>query len=321
MTPYEQYLLNDFKPYTIENNPFEAGSDRTKGTPPMNVQPQIQGELANKPVYNARGERSGSTLSDDMFDIKNKRRGNPETSKHPFVGGIGEYTRKQILPTLSSEDYAPEVPEETAPVMSAVEQYLMNHPYLAGNDFRDNAISRKKNVGEGEADLYAYQKPNEMTDTDWAYEDPDYFVDPDYGNYLIDANEYRILQERINELQGKESGYGKGDSIRDDMKYIKSGGKTYHGEGYEEPSYGLEYDKDPVFHYNPDVSWGFHLNPDRLSPATAEIIAKSIPKDRIEYEDYWGDKTGLNPVINEYRRLLGLTPVTPSGGAYMQGIY
>lgn len=294
MTPYEQYLINDFKPYSMQNNPFEVGSVNTQRTLPENTKAQIQGELANKPAYNARGERYGSTLSDDMFDIKNGRRG--ETTKHPWVGGYSDYTAN--IPVLQ--------PVEKTPI----EQYLENNPYLNGKgDFRDTAISRKKNIGDGVGNLWAESMPEENTDAFWAGEDVDNFVNQDYAKYVYDLAQKQLLEDRINVLQGKESTPGKYDSIRDDMLYLKNNGNALHDPGdiYEANSLGKEYDLDPVFNYDPEESWGFSVNPDRLSPKTAEMIARSTTQDRPIYNDYWNEPSGLNPVINMYRRMLGLS--------------
>lgn len=314
MDAYEEYLLNEFRPYTIQNNPFEVGSDRTKKVPQMDMSAQIQGELANKPAYDASGRRYGSTLSDDMFDIKNNRRGNPETSNHPWVGGYSDY--------LDMSEPIPEVQPAKTQTQELIQNYINA---MTAGDIRDQG-GRKKFIGEGDGKLYAYAPfggltdQYGMTDTDWAYEG-DQFVDPDYEQYLVALDKYKLLKDRINVLQGKESEKGVGDSIYDDMKYIKSGGNTYHGDGAQSFNWDREYDKDPIFNYDEDSSYGFSVNPNRLSPKTAELIAKGTTQDRSEYQDYWGDYTGLNPIINDYRRMLGMTNHTPSGGAYMQGRY
>ena len=110
MTPYEQYLLSEYKPPTIENNPVSIFG-KSAVIPDWNMDSQIQGELANKPAYNSNGQRYGSTLSDDMIDIKNNRRGNPETSNHPWVGGYNDYDNftnaEPKIPVLEKIDYTP----------------------------------------------------------------------------------------------------------------------------------------------------------------------------------------------------------------------
>lgn len=317
MTPYENYLLNDFKPYTIENNPFQAGSDSTRVAPNWDTSSVVQGELANKPLYNARGERYGSTLSDDMFDIKNHRVGNytdssKPTSKHPWIDDYVDYVMPQPLPTLKPTDYS------TAPTESAVnpiDQYFENNPYLSGNkgDFRDRAISRKRNYGDPNSvnDFYAWGNANE------GYE-LDLFEDPDFAQYMANTAYRDALLDQIEDLRtGGPNTDWMDDSIYDDMKYIKSGGKTGHAAGNQTPRYNAV--NDPAL--PTEDEWGLLVNPERLSPATAELIAKGTTRDRSEPYDIFGEREGLNPLINEYRRKLGLTNHVPSGGAYMQGIY
>ena len=212
----------------------------------------------------------------------------------------------QALPTLQPSDYssAPETIEQ-----SPIEQYLENNPYLATQrgDFRDRAISRKKNIGDPDSALDWYH----WGDANEGYE-PYLFENPDYGQYLTDLAYREKLLDRIEDLRtgGPNTDYMM-DSIYDDMKYIKSGGQTNHAAGQMTPSNGLQY----------DYGAGTYLNPERLSPKTAEMIAKGITQDRPEYADETGEKTGLNPLINQQRRRLGLLNHIPSGGAYMQGAY
>ena len=304
MKPYEQYLLNDYKKPTMTDNPFSLYGEKTAIAPDWDTSAQIKGELSNRPVYNSRGERYGNTLTDDMIDIKNGRRGNPETSNHPWVGDIYDYTNipnyvtDDPLPVLEKIDYTPAV--------------------LRDNDFRNNGISRKKNITEGNYDWYG-ESPAIYGQNALRNYEPSDFQDPDYSNYLETDNDYNRLMQRINELKtDNTSPYA--DSIRDDVKYIKSEGRTGHLMGDMAPRIEAEY--DPALPTYPEDTWGLLVNPERLSPATAELIAKNTTQDRPEYTDNWGEKTGLNPLINLYRRKLEMeNPPSYAGGQYMQGIY
>ena len=280
MDAYEWYLNNIFQPGTIQNNPYEGWNDKTRLTPDMDLSSQIQGELANKPHYDASGRRYGSTLADDMFDIKNGRRGNPETSNHPWVGSYNDYNMGDV-PVLN---------QNTPEVQTAIQNYINA---LTAGDIRDRG-GRQKVVGEGVGNLYS-----DHYDTNEDYE-TEFFENPDYEAYLNDLADYKALKERQDILQGRGTGY---DGIGDDVRYIKSGGQTLHESGYQRPRVESEYDAALP---TDDMFGGLLVNPDRLSPKTAELIAKGTTQDRPLIPDNYGDIGGLNPVINAYRRKLGL---------------
>ena len=313
MTPYENYLLNDFKPYTMQDNPFTIGNGRTDVAPSWDLSKARQGELSNKRVYNARGQSAGSTLYDDMFDIKNGRVGNytdesKPMSNHPWVDSYVDYSMPGALPSLQPTDYS------SAPVVSEVspiEEYLENNPYLTQRreDFRDRAISRKKNVGEG----VGLSIPEDgLSNANYGYE-MDMFTDPDYAQYLTNMEYMNMLKSRIDELSTDGSYFDPG--IREDMKAIK--GNAMHWGGDMTPRYESEYDAAlPT-----EDGWGLEVNPGRLSPKTAELIAKGTTQDRPLPRNIWGEESELNQLINAYREKLGLTNHVPSGGAYMQGFY
>ena len=84
-------------------------------------------------------------------------------------------------------------------------------------DVRDKG-SRKKTIGEGVGNLELGEE---------SYYEPSEYVDPDYEKYLIDLENYNALRERQNILQG--------DDLDEDVRYIKSGGKTFHEEGGQRP--------------------------------------------------------------------------------------
>lgn len=262
MDAYEWYLNNIFRPYDIQNNPFEVGNENTQLTPDLDVRSQIQGELANRPHYDASGRRYGSTLSDDMFDIKNGRRGNPETTNHPWIGGLNDYNMGDV------PEVAPKAPE----VQTAIQQYINS---LTTGDIRDRG-GRKKFVGEGGNGIVSY---------DYEDFDPEMYSNPDYEQYLNALRDYQALKDRQNVLQGSD--------LDEDVRYIKSGGKTFHEEGGETPRYNAEY--DPLL--------GATVSPDRLSPMTAKMIAQGMTQDR-EEPMVNGESVGLNPIINAYRRRL-----------------
>lgn len=272
MDAYEWYLNNIFQPYSIQNNPYDVGNVRTQETPDMDVSAQIQGELANKPVYDASGRRYGSTLSDDMFDIKNGRRGNPETTNHPWVGSYTDYLDLSQAPVLESQE-----PE----VAAAIQDYINT---LTAGDIRERG-GRKKFVGEGGEGVKAWDDRADF-ESEWA-------SDPDYEAYLTQLADYQALKERQAILQGQGTSY---NGIDDDVRYIKSGGRTMHDVGYQKPRYGAEYDE----------SLGTEVNPGRLSPRTAEMIAKNMTQDRPEITNQYGEIGGINPVINQYRRKFGM---------------
>lgn len=260
MDAYEWYLNNIFRPYDIQNNPFEVGNENTQLTPDWDVSSQVKGELANKPHYDASGRRYGSTLSDDMFDIKNGRRGNPETSNHPWIGGLNDYNMGNT-PVLE-----PETPQ------TAIQEYINS---LTTKDIRDRG-GRKKFIGEGGNGIVSY---------DYEDYDPEMYSNPDYEQYLNTLRDYQALRDRQNVLQGND--------LKDDVMYIKSGGKTFHEEGGQTPRNSAEY--DPLL--------GTLVSPDRLSPMTAKMIAQGMTQDR-EEPMVNGESVGLNPIINAYRRRL-----------------
>jgi hypothetical protein len=265
MDAYEYYLNNIFRPYDIQNNPFEVGNEKTQLTPDWDVSSQVQGELANRPHYDASGRRYGSTLSDDMFDIKNGRRGNPETSNHPWIGGLNDYNMGEV-PVL-----------EAPKLQTAIQEYINS---LTTGDIKDRS-GRKKFVGEG---------GNGIVRNDYEDYDPEMYSNPDYEQYLTTLNDYNALREKQAILQGRGTGY---DGIGDDVRYIKSGGTTLHEAGWQTPSYAAEY--DPLL--------GTTVSPDRLSPMTAKMIAQGMTQDR-EEPMVNGESVGLNPIINAYRRRL-----------------
>ena len=302
MNPYEQYLLNEYQKPTVGNNPFSLYGEKAEVAPRWDTSAQIQGELANKPAYNSRGERYGNTLSDDMIDIKNGRRGNPETTRHPWIGDIYDYTNNQTvsdpLPVLENVDYTPAV--------------------LRNNDFRDNAISRKKFYDEGNYDWYG-ESPYIHDESMFDYYDPEHFRNPDMAEFVLDNNNYDILQQQINSLRSDKRGY-LADSIGDDVRYIKSEGRSGHFPGVQAPRYDAE--NDPALPTYPEDAWGLLVNPERLSPATAKLIAQNTTKDRPATTNYWGEEAGMNPLINAYRKMLGMeNPIGYAGGQYYQGAY
>ena len=170
-----------------------------------------------------------------------------------------------------SEPEIPQVSPRTE-AQEAIEQYINA---LTATDIRDRA-SRKKFVGEGGEGVVSY---------DYEDYDPEMYSNPDYENYLNTLHDYQALREKQRILQGSD--------LAEDVRYIKSGGKTFHEEGGQTPRYGAEY----------DPQLGTLVNPERLSPRTAQLIAKGMTQDREEPIEN-GEKVGLNPLINSYRRRL-----------------
>lgn len=116
----------------------------------------------------------------------------------------------------------------------------------------DRLISRKKHITEGNGDVFAEDSLYDGT--------PMEDVMAQYQKMLIDRKER--MASRNNE------------DIRSDVRYLRSGGNTYHDPGEQMPRWDAEY--DPAVGINVDYS--------KLSPAQLNELVK-MGVNRPESED------------------------------------
>ena len=231
-------------------NILEAYLNRIQG----NVQPGesfdqgkqrlITNELSNRPRYDITGERYGNTLQDDMFSIKN-------------AGRIKDRHTPQSYDYYAMTTLEPETVENP---------YTLNQTgYGVINELVEQATpiqekGRKKTIGdipEWYDGLHAYDEFRPEDDSDYSAELINFYINQAAQNRINDLRNYGAgwhgLQDYTNE-EGLPTPYHdtSGNTIADDMKYIKSGGKTYHAAGDQTP-----------------LSWNVF---DNLSPATEEAL-------------------------------------------------
>lgn len=266
------YLTDDFKPYTLYNNPIgvlNGGFSEIKDTEDYwEKKARIaQTELANKPRYDIEGDkRYGNTLSDDMFSIKN-----PANRRNAHAPESYDYTSK---PTEPLPVFQPK--EEVAPQSPDFSSLLGN---VMPTDYREGIVGRKKNVtGDGlDWDL----------DREWGLVDDaleyEAGVDADTYDYLAQLQQYNALQNTINDLGT--------DSLREDMRYQRSGDPRESEDWIIRR--GAEYDPylETLVNYN------------RLSPQTKEQLVKmgvNRPEPEPTFSDI-EDEALRQSLLEDYR--------------------
>ena len=250
-------------------------------------------ELANKPRYDIEGDkRYGNTLSDDMFAMKNPNyKGHtPESYDYfnePFTQEINQWTPAGgFAEVMGNNQFSQENVDSsgisTMPqAKNAIEQYLLTHPQLLDSygDFRDRAISRKKNIGEGGLDWGTY-------DLEWQPEDD---ILEAGEAYTSDQFHWAEAQRAKKELEAQINDLST-EGIREDMASQKNGWPSYHTPGDMSSRRDAEYDSyvDDVVNYN------------ALSPATLTQLAK-MGVNRPKSEDEDDASNYLNWLLKVYR--------------------
>ncbi len=208
----------------------------------------IQKELANVPRYDIDGRRYGSTLTDDMISIKNPKIGNRHTPvSYDYLNDKDNWVEDHAIP-----------PDFVTNLDLDNNSYEAVHESMAPT-VRGGLISRKKFISEGVSEPY--------TDYEDVYESG-------AGGDFMGAYTKALLDKKaFNELRG----ISQGDSVRDDVRYIRSNGRTYHDRGDQVPRWDAEYD--------PAV--GTSVNYNLISPnTTAQLYNMGV--DRPESEDLSG---------------------------------
>lgn len=232
-----------------------------------NVEQQtIELESSNTPRFDIDGQRYGNTLTDDMIYLKN-----PRTKR-----GINRHAPTSI-PYFTRSDYernfaldnaknpipvSPTLSDNINPMFSAPtfgEQIPSNKPiyHIYGKEKENNHghISRKKNID--------YSVSNEP----YVTEEAGYFDGTDMEDLLGEYHKQLIEKKALDKAFDDQS-------IREDVRYIKSGGRTKHSEGEQWLRDDAEYDPavDTLVNYK------------RLSPAQLELLLK-MGVNRPESED------------------------------------
>lgn len=201
----------------------------------------IELEAANVPRYDIDGKRYGSTLTDDMIYLKNPRlklgidRHAPTSL--PYFGR-SDYLENFALDHTEEYPTSPTQSVDINPMFSAPtfgDQIPSNKPiyHTYGNENNHGFISRKKNIDYS------------VSDAPYATEEAGYFdgtgMEDLLGEYHKQLIERRALDKALDD-----------QSIREDVRYIKSGGRTKHSEGEQWLRDDAEYDPyvDTVVNYN-----------------------------------------------------------------------
>ena len=237
-----------------------------------NVEQQtIELEASNTPRFDIDGQRYGNTLTDDMIYLKNPRtkRGidrHAPTSLPYFTRS--DYDRNFALDNAEkySHSASPTLSNNVNPMFSAPtfgEQKPSNNPIyhtygMEGNINGANNhgfIGRKKNI-----DYSVSSEP-------YVTEEAGYFDGTDMEDLLGEYHKQLLEKKALDKALDDQS-------IREDVRYIKSGGRTKHSEGEQWLREDAEYDPavDSLVNYK------------RLSPAQLELLLK-MGVDRPESED------------------------------------
>lgn len=234
-----------------------------------------QNELANKPRYDIDGQRYGNTLSDDMFAIKNP--------------SLPDRHTPQSYEYVSKTPLSLEEPKTYNPVMDQLRNYdnavkaISN--YIASQVPMNEREGRKKVIGQTPMDylgveVYDDYWPEGESDEEMALvnylqaRDRQSAID-DLRNYGSGAHDKTAFTDK----QGFPVPYHEtsGNTLSDDVKYIKSGGKTYHSLGDMSPE-----------SFNPYEA---------LSPAQLENLGWAWAPDILEGET-------VQDVLAAYQRIL-----------------
>ena len=223
-------------------------------------------ELQNRPRYDLDGRRYGNTLSDDMFSIKNPQRANQHTPESYGYLNTDYVEEKPVTlePVLNTQNQVP------LPVLNKPEDFSSLLGNIMPTDFRDNGVSRKKNVtGNG----LPFQKRAIYDDwnlVDDALEFPEY-----YDQAIVDWAEAQRAEneakQRVNDLST--------EGMREDLAYQRTGAE-----------------RDPAFAVRREAEWdpylGTDVNYNAMSPQTMIQLAKmgvNRPNTEDDYTRQFGE--------------------------------
>lgn len=219
-------------------------------------------ELQNRPRYDLDGRRFGNTLSDDMFSIKNPGRANQHTpeSYNYLDTDYVEEKPTTLEPVLNTQNQVP------LPVLNKPEDFSSLLGNIMPTDFRDNGVSRKKNITEG----LPWQRRS-IYDDDWnlvddALEFPEY-----YDQAVVDWAEAQKAEQDAAQRRYDLSTEG----LREDMR----------GEDREQSMSPSAAEWDPYL--ETDVNYG------AMSPQTMIQLAK-MGVNRPNVEDDYTRQFGEN---------------------------
>lgn len=202
----------------------------------------IQNELANKPRYDIDGRRYGNTLTDDMISIKNPQIGN----RHTPVS-YDYFTAPSHLSDFAEDNAATPLSVPAAVANLDLAGATMEGIHGAMMSRANANISRKKFVTDGVSVPVADHESE--------------FVDPEDDTALTAYHRLLAEQKMADDLAGIKN---TGGSLADDMRYIKTGGNTYHERGEILPNPNNEWDEEK----------GMMIDYSKLSPAQLEQLVK-----------------------------------------------
>ena len=222
-------------------------------------------ELQNRPRYDLDGRRYGNTLSDDMFSIKNPQRENQHTPESYGYLNTDYVEDKPVTlePVLNTQNQVP------LPVLNKPEDFSSLLGNIMPRDFRDNGVSRKKNITAG----LPFQKREIYEDwnlVDDALEFPEYYDQAvvDWAEAQRAENEAR---QRVNDLST--------EGMREDLAYQRTGAE-----------------RDPNFAVRREAEWdpylGTDVNYNAMSPQTMIQLAKmgvNRPNTEDDYTRQFGE--------------------------------
>ena len=218
-------------------------------------------ELQNRPRYDLDGRRYGNTLSDDMFSIKNPGRASQHTpeSYNYLDTDYVEEKPTTLEPVLNTQNQVP------LPVLNKPENFSALLGNVMPTDFRDNGVSRKKNITAG---LPFQARPiyDDWSLIDDALEFPDY-----YDQAVVDWAEAQRAKQDAAQRRYDLSAEG----LREDMR----------GEDRDQSMSPSTAEWDPYL--ETDVNYG------AMSPQTMIQLAK-MGVNRPNVEDDYTRQFGEN---------------------------
>jgi hypothetical protein len=217
-------------------------------------------ELQNRPRYDLDGRRYGNTLSDDMFSIKNPGRENQHTPESYGYLNTDYVEEKPVTlePVLNTQNQVP------LPVLNKPEDFSSLLGNVMPTDFRDNGVSRKKNVTDG----LPWQRRS-IYDDDWNLVDDALELPEHYDEAVVDWAEAQRAEnearQRVNDLST--------EGMREDLAYQRTGAE-----------------RDPAFAVRREAEWdpylGTDVNYNAMSPQTMIQLAKmGVNRPKVE-DDY-----------------------------------
>lgn len=248
--------------------------------PEPNITNAIRNELANKPRYDIEGnKRYGNTVRDDVFAMKNPNYKGHTPQSYDYFNDIEPEAYQSYAPMEPAGGWG-EIMGTIPQVQTPIEQYMDANPYLKKGDFRDKAISRKKNVGEGGLDWGTWRD-------DWTLED-DILEFPD--SYTPEQVQWAENKRAEREAKNRIASLG-----TDDLRAEKLG-------TYQDPSEWVSRRESDI-----DSYLDLLVNYGALSPATIEQMANMGVNHPVSNNPSMttGDDAAeyLNFLLNAYRRM------------------